>query len=216
MPSLHMETAGQACPGGCLLQRLPLVSRSQQAGQRSQRIQHAESRGCTHSSRPQRRHRGSLLIRAAVKVTTEKNVVCSKTLVGKPGQEKTLHRLCQDITKFSQQRMSDRQSGILSFECSQDNWEPNVVHFWERYVGNAKLGAHSTSPEMKKFMEKVRAVMGTASVLQPGAWTFQIHMWHAGISCQVQSPCHNAAANSTAPARAMFMAHWPGFIHEAV
>ncbi|KAK9864744.1 hypothetical protein WJX84_005662 [Apatococcus fuscideae] len=52
--------------------------------------------------------------------------------------------------------MSDRQSGILQFECSQDNWEPNVVHFWERYVGNAKLGEHSTSSEMKRFMEKVQ------------------------------------------------------------
>ena len=109
-------------------------------------------------------------------MTTEKNVVCSKTLVGKPGQEKTLHKLCQDITKFSQQRMSDRQSGILSFECSQDNWEPNVVHFWERYVGNAKLGAHSTSPEMKKFMEKVRAITGVCIGAAARGITFQIHM----------------------------------------
>ncbi len=123
------------------------------------------------SSRQLRHQRGGLLILAAVKVSTDKNVVCSKTLVGVPGQEKKLHKLCQDITKFSQQRMSDRQSGILQFECSQDNWEPNVVHFWERYVGNAKLGEHSTSSEMKRFMEKARP-QPTIRLPQPQLSTF--------------------------------------------
>lgn len=28
--------------------------------------------------------------------------------------------------------MQDRSSGIHTFECSQDNWDKNVFHFWER------------------------------------------------------------------------------------
>ncbi len=156
MLQTRLKSGLQPCPTCCMHQALPACGRwSQQASQQQHRSSSANCPSHPASSRRQRRQRGSLLISAAVKITTDKNVVCSKTLVGIPGQEKTLFRLCKDITKFSQQRMSDRQSGILSFECSQDNWDPNVVHFWERYVGNAKLGAHSTSPEMQKFMEKV-------------------------------------------------------------
>jgi quinol monooxygenase YgiN len=51
--------------------------------------------------------------------------------------------------------MRDRSSGINSFECSQDNWDKNVFHFWERYESNTHLGRHNTSDEFKRFMEKV-------------------------------------------------------------
>ncbi len=53
-------------------------------------------------------------------------------------------------------RMRDRGSGINAFECSQDNWDKNVFHFWERYESNTHLGRHNTAPEFKSFMEKVR------------------------------------------------------------
>ena len=51
--------------------------------------------------------------------------------------------------------MQNSKSGILAFECSQDNWEPNVVHFWERYDGNRSMGQHNTTDEYSAFMNGV-------------------------------------------------------------
>lgn len=92
---------------------------------------------------------------AAVKRAGVKNVVCSKTLVIKPGKEDEVAKLCKEIVEFSHARMRDRSAGIHSFECSQDNWDKNVFHFWERYESNTHLGRHNTSDEFKAFMEKV-------------------------------------------------------------
>ena len=58
--------------------------------------------------------------------------------------------------------MRDKGSGINAFECSQDNWDKNVFHFWERYESNSHLGRHNTAPEFKTFMEKVRGTMAGA------------------------------------------------------
>ena len=52
--------------------------------------------------------------------------------------------------------MKNSKSGILAFECSQDNYEPNVLHFWERYDGNRSMGLHNTTDEYSKFMRVVR------------------------------------------------------------
>lgn len=54
--------------------------------------------------------------------------------------------------------MQNSKSGILAFECSQDNYEPNVLHFWERYDGNRSMGLHNTTDEYSKFMRLVRKV----------------------------------------------------------
>ena len=53
--------------------------------------------------------------------------------------------------------MKDSKNGILAFECSQDRYEPNVLHFWERYDGNRSMGTHNTSAEYSKFMRSVRS-----------------------------------------------------------
>lgn len=60
------------------------------------------------------------------------------------------------IVTFSKEKMKNSKSGILAFECSQDNYEPNLLHFWERYDGNRSMGLHNTTDEYSKFMRLVR------------------------------------------------------------
>ena len=60
------------------------------------------------------------------------------------------------VVAFSKEKMKNQKSGILAFECSQDNYEPNVLHFWERYDGNRSMGLHNTTDEYSKFMRTVR------------------------------------------------------------
>jgi quinol monooxygenase YgiN len=111
--------------------------------------------GCPISrpGRPQRLH-----VCAAIKKDTDKHVVCSKTLVGKPTQVKRLQRKCQDILDFSLGKAANKENGILEFTCSQDSYALNVFHFWERYDGNTSMGKHNTSPEFMKFMEGVSSL----------------------------------------------------------
>lgn len=91
----------------------------------------------------------------AIKKGSEKNVVCSKTLVIKPGQEKRVLPRCRDIVDFTRGRMASRGSGVLAFECMQDRYEKNVLHFWERYDSNANMGKHNNTPELQAFMREV-------------------------------------------------------------
>lgn len=121
-----------------------------------------EQRGF-QSSRPSAR-RGQLSISAAVKKQREKHVVCSKTLVAKPGKEAALERKCRDILDFSLGKASNKDNGIIEFVCSRDLYEPNVFHFYERYDGNVSLGRHNTSPEFMSFMERVRALYSAATL----------------------------------------------------
>lgn len=104
------------------------------------------------SGRPQRGH---LLIFAAVKAKSARQVACSKTLVAKPEHAEEVKQLCQQAMEFSQKQMGNRSSGIQEFTCSADGWEPNVFHFWERYDSNVSLGKHNTTPEIEQFMQKV-------------------------------------------------------------
>ncbi len=66
--------------------------------------------------------------------------------------------LCVQVVTFSKEKMKNSKSGILAFECSLDNYEPNVLHFWERYDGNRSMGLHNTTDEYSKFMRLVRKV----------------------------------------------------------
>lgn len=59
------------------------------------------------------------------------------------------------VVDFSKQRMKDSKNGMLAFECSQDIYEPNVLHFWERYDGNRSMGLHNTTDEYSNFMTTV-------------------------------------------------------------
>ena len=96
-----------------------------------------------------------LIVTAAIKKSGAKHVICSKTLIAKPDQTKRLQKKCQDILDFSLGKASNAQNGIIEFSCSQDIYDKNVFHFWERYDGNTSLGRHNTTPEFVKFMEGV-------------------------------------------------------------
>lgn len=122
--------------------------------------------GCSFRSPPARRpavglgvhsraSRGQVQAVCAIKKGSEKNVVCSKTLVIKPGQEKRVLPRCRDIVDFTRGRMASRGSGVLAFECMQDRYEKNVLHFWERYDSNANMGKHNNTPELQAFMREV-------------------------------------------------------------
>ena len=72
-------------------------------------------------------------------------------------QAEKVAEMCKDVVDFSQGRASLRSNGIMDFKVIVDQSEPNVFYFWERYDGNASMGRHNTCPELKAFMENVRA-----------------------------------------------------------
>lgn len=53
-------------------------------------------------------------------------------------------------------QVADSKSPIRAFECSQDAFEPNVVHFWERYDGYVQMNDVHAGPEHSEFMDTVR------------------------------------------------------------
>ena len=119
----------------------------------SRQLQH------THAPRQPLPGRHRLQIQAAVKKSSAKSIVLSKTLVARKGEEKRVMRRCKDIVSFSQGRMSVADSGIESFECTVDRYDSNVFHFWERYASNVAMGRHNNVPEMQAFMVDVRGLL---------------------------------------------------------
>ena len=150
------------------------------------------SLGTQRQYRRCQRDRQSLQTVCAVKRKSEKNLVCSKTLTVKSDHKAQAEKLCHQascsslrlfaavyarppansmlsclqIVDFSKQRMKDSKNGMLAFECSQDIYEPNVIHFWERYDGNRSMGLHNTTDEYSKFM-RVVSCLQTLSVTKP-------------------------------------------------
>ncbi len=94
----------------------------------------------------------------AIKKTSEKNVVCVKTLVAHPQHIDKVQRLCQELLNSVQPCRADRlsQSGLLAFECSNDRWDSNVFHFWERYESNVAMGRFNNRDDMQRFMSNVQ------------------------------------------------------------
>ena len=101
-------------------------------------------------------HRHRLQVSAAIKKRSEKNVVCVKVLHAKPQHVGDVHKLCEQLVASVQPAKSDRASGLLSFECSNDRWDSNVFHFWERYESNQALGRFNTRDDIKNFMTHVQ------------------------------------------------------------
>ncbi|KAK9915438.1 hypothetical protein WJX75_009193 [Coccomyxa subellipsoidea] len=102
------------------------------------------------------RQRGRLVVVAAVKKTTVKNVVCHKTLVAKQDQADKVAEMCKDILDFSYGKKSQKSNGIQEFVVSRDQFEPNVFYVWERYNSNADLGRHNSCTEYNAFMENIQ------------------------------------------------------------
>lgn len=105
--------------------------------------------------RPFAAARTPLRVSCAVKLRADKNVVCSKTLVARPQDVDKVVALCEEVTAFSREQARLRESGILSFECVRDTWEPTTFHFYERYASNVHLGRHNTSEPFERFMQQV-------------------------------------------------------------
>ncbi|KIY95772.1 hypothetical protein MNEG_12190 [Monoraphidium neglectum] len=95
-----------------------------------------------------------LTVSAAIKAKSRREICCSKTLVAQPDMIDKVHKMCADVTAFSEARMGDPTSGVKAFECAKDRWEENVFHFWERYESNVALGRHNTTPEVSQFLEQ--------------------------------------------------------------
>lgn len=56
---------------------------------------------------------------AAVKKSSARSIVCSKTLVALPGEEDRVLAMCQEVAAFSQEAMKERSKGIIEYNCSQ-------------------------------------------------------------------------------------------------
>ena len=88
----------------------------------------------------------------AVRKGREKNVVCTKTIVAKDEHKDAVQDLCATYAAT----MKDTKKGILSFECTQDNFEENSFHFWERYKNTAYFNESMSSEETSTFLKEVR------------------------------------------------------------
>ncbi|KAL3150343.1 hypothetical protein ABBQ32_000187 [Trebouxia sp. C0010 RCD-2024] len=150
-----------ACPSACL------DSAPSTSGRHGQTTTHQAVQFSSHPSRTaafssqirhstHRANRGQLQTLCAIKKKSEKNLVCSKTLTIKPEHKDQVLDMCRQVVTFSKEKMQSKKSGILAFECSEDNYEPLVVHFWERYDGNRSMGLHNTTDEYSSFMQKVQ------------------------------------------------------------
>eukprot|EP00210_Caulerpa_lentillifera_P002613 g2500.t1 len=108
---------------------------------------------CFSSSVTSRR---SISIEAAVKKTSLRNIICSKTLKVKEGSIEDAKRLCKGIAEHAISEMKDPSRGIISFEVFQDPHEEKQIHFFERYLDNTRMGQFNTSDEFQKFMTEIQ------------------------------------------------------------
>mmetsp|Transcript_26120 Transcript_26120/g.55866 ORF Transcript_26120/g.55866 Transcript_26120/m.55866 type:complete len:177 (-) Transcript_26120:46-576(-) len=87
----------------------------------------------------------------AVRKGGEKNVVCTKTVLAKAEHAAKVKELC---AKYEED-MKANQAGILAFECTEDNFDENAVHFWERYKNSAYFNQGMQSKETTAFLKEV-------------------------------------------------------------
>ena len=88
----------------------------------------------------------------AVRKGGEKNVVCTKTVLAKAEHAAKVKELC---AKYEED-MKANQAGILAFECTEDNFDENAVHCWERYKNSAYFNEGMRSKETTAFLKEVR------------------------------------------------------------
>ena len=107
-----------------------------------------------HGARAGRSSR--FVVEGAIKRASLRNVVCSKTLKVKDGCTDKAKKLCLEIADVAHTEMQDRSKGILAFEVFQDPFEEQFIHFWERYLDNARMGRFNTSKPFEKFMKEIQ------------------------------------------------------------
>ena len=87
----------------------------------------------------------------AVRKGREKNVVCTKTVVAKEEHASTVQDLCATYAE----KMKADHKGILSFEVTQDTFEENAFHFWERYKNTAYFNENMASEDTSTFLQEL-------------------------------------------------------------
>ena len=108
----------------------------------------------TFSSAP-RCSRGALLVQAAVKQRSAREVVISKTLIARPDAKDKVWTLCEEASARAKAAMADRDVGLRAFDCVRDGWDDNVFHFWERYESNVALGRYNSSEPVLEWYKQV-------------------------------------------------------------
>lgn len=98
---------------------------------------------------------GLRVVAMAVKVSTGKQVCCSKTLTAKKERKEDVAVMVKNVAAFADGHFGDKASGLLEFIAVRDGWEDHVFHIWERYDGNAAMGRLNTAPEFVDFMQRV-------------------------------------------------------------
>ena len=104
------------------------------------------------------RTRGPLRTRLtsnAVRKGKEKNVVCTKTVVAKVEHVEKVRMLCKEYQERMKGNSSETHKGVVTFECTEDTFEENAFHFWERYKDANSFNQNMTSEDTSYFLEKV-------------------------------------------------------------
>lgn len=106
-----------------------------------------------------RSRRTRVVTMAAIKRKAAKQVACSKTLKCHKSKQIQVEKLCESIFEFSSQRRKEISAGILSFEYFRDPEDDCVFHFWEVYDSDEAFSAHTSSQEMKAFLQKTSSMI---------------------------------------------------------
>ena len=101
----------------------------------------------------------------AVRKGKEKNVVCTKTVVAKVEHVEKVRMLCKEYQERMKGNSSETHQGVVTFECTEDTFEENAFHFWERYKDANSFNQNMTSEDTSYFLEKVGIRKPRARVL---------------------------------------------------
>ena len=96
---------------------------------------------------------------AAIKRKAPKQVACSKTLKCHKSKRKYVEQLCENIYEFSSSRREEMSAGIISFEYFRDPEDDCTFHFWEVYESDEAFSNHTSSQEMKDFLQKTSSIV---------------------------------------------------------
>lgn len=112
-----------------------------QAGEQRRGEEPAEVSVCPLRLSPLRRRR-RITITPLPPPRLHPQMLCSKTLKAKTGQEEQVQELCKGVADFSRQRIADRSSGVLAYEFSQVQAGQWAVGVWgEEGEGLGRRGA---------------------------------------------------------------------------
>lgn len=121
---------------------------------------------------------------AAVRRKAAKQIACSKTLKSRISKREQLQKLCESVYRYSSEVQKEPSAGIITFQYFRDPEDDSVFHFWEVYESDNAFTRHTSSPEMKDFLEK------TSSLVEDGIGMslYEIKDGNIGISAIAEGP----------------------------